>query len=139
MARALDQLDSAMNQQQKDGKPSQEGKPGNKPSAAQSAQAAQQAMSSLAQAQQDAARDSRAQQSNQSEGSGAEGYYAAKGEASRALPNSAPAAGGEWGRLPPQLARELMEGQRDSGGGEYRSMIDTYFKVIADKARASTP
>ena len=48
-------------------------------------------------------------------------------------------AGAEWGRLPPQLARELMEGQRDSGGGEYRSMIDTYFKVIAEKARVPTP
>jgi hypothetical protein len=122
MARALDQLDSALN----------------KPQQGQQAQSGQQAMSNLSQSQQEAARNQR-QQSGQSEATGAEGFYIAKGEPGGNLPNAGGKAGGDWGKLPPQLARELIEGQRDGSGGEYRSMIDTYFRVIAEKARASAP
>ena len=42
---------------------------------------------------------------------------------------------GDWGKLPPRLARDLMEAQRESVGGEYRHMVETYFRVIAEKAR----
>jgi len=139
MARALDQLDNALNQQ-KNGQPSQQpGQQGQQSADKQAAQAAQQAMQNMAQAQQDAARNSRQQQqATDSEGSGAEGFYAGKGEVAGDLPQAV-AKGGDWGKLRPELARELMEGARDASGGEYRSMIDIYFKVIAEKARASTP
>lgn len=42
---------------------------------------------------------------------------------------------GDWGKLPPRLARDLMEAQRENVGGEYRHMVETYFRVIAEKAR----
>jgi hypothetical protein len=42
---------------------------------------------------------------------------------------------GEWGKLPPRLARDLMEAQRENLSGEYRAMVETYFRVIAEKAR----
>jgi len=42
---------------------------------------------------------------------------------------------GDWGKLPPRLAKDLMEAQREAVGGEYRHMVETYFRVIAEKAR----
>jgi hypothetical protein len=42
---------------------------------------------------------------------------------------------GDWGKLPPRLAKDLMEAQRENVGGEYRHMVETYFRVIAEKAR----
>ncbi len=42
---------------------------------------------------------------------------------------------GEWGKLPPRLARDLMEAQRESVAGEYRNMVETYFRVIAERAK----
>ncbi|MBI1370366.1 MAG: hypothetical protein GC162_17155 [Planctomycetes bacterium] len=41
----------------------------------------------------------------------------------------------DWGKLPPQLAKDLMEGRREAVGGEYRNMVETYFRVIAERAR----
>jgi hypothetical protein len=41
---------------------------------------------------------------------------------------------GEWGRLPAQMAKDLMEGRREGVDGEYRNMVETYFKVIAEQA-----
>jgi hypothetical protein len=35
------------------------------------------------------------------------------------------------------MAQELSEGTREGVSGEYRSMVDTYFRVIADRARAT--
>jgi hypothetical protein len=42
---------------------------------------------------------------------------------------------GEWGKLPPRLARDLLEAQRENVSGEYRQMVETYFRVVAEKAR----
>src|SRR6185295_17541090 len=42
---------------------------------------------------------------------------------------------GQGGKLPPKLAKDLMEAQREGLGGEYRHMVETYFRVIAEKAR----
>ncbi|HZE97820.1 MAG TPA: hypothetical protein VE981_12400 [Planctomycetota bacterium] len=42
---------------------------------------------------------------------------------------------GDWGKLPPRLARDLMQAQREPIGGEYRHMVETYFQVVAEKAR----
>jgi hypothetical protein len=43
-----------------------------------------------------------------------------------------------WGKLPPKLARDLMEGQREKVAEEYRAMVETYFRVIAEKARKNS-
>jgi hypothetical protein len=51
------------------------------------------------------------------------------------LPPNALLKPGDWGKLPPRLARDLMEAQREAVGGEYRHMVETYFRVIAEKAR----
>lgn len=41
----------------------------------------------------------------------------------------------DWGKLPPKLARDLLEGRREKVAEEYRAMVETYFRVIAEKAR----
>ena len=42
---------------------------------------------------------------------------------------------GEWGKLPKQVAEELTQGQREAVAGEYRSQIETYYRVIAERAK----
>ena len=37
-------------------------------------------------------------------------------------------------RLPPRLAKDLLEARRESVSPQYRHMIQTYLKVIAEKA-----
>jgi len=41
----------------------------------------------------------------------------------------------EWGRLPPKLARDLLDSRREAVSGEYRNRIEAYFKAMADKSR----
>ena len=41
----------------------------------------------------------------------------------------------EWGRLPPKLAKDLMDGRREAVSGEYRERVETYFRDMAEKAR----
>ena len=41
----------------------------------------------------------------------------------------------DWGKLPEKMARELIEGRREKVPAEYREMVETYFRVIAEKAR----
>jgi hypothetical protein len=41
----------------------------------------------------------------------------------------------EWGKLPPKLAKDLVEGSRESVSSEYRNQIETYFRVIAEQSR----
>lgn len=43
--------------------------------------------------------------------------------------------GGQWGKLPKKVAEELSQGQRESVAGEYRQQIETYYRVIAEKAK----
>jgi hypothetical protein len=48
----------------------------------------------------------------------------------------------DWSKLPPKLARDLLEGSRENVSPEYRTAIETYFRVIAERARqrkADTP
>jgi len=51
------------------------------------------------------------------------------------LPELDPAKQGEWGKLPPRLARDLLEGQREEVAAEYRKQVEAYFRAIAQKAR----
>jgi len=41
----------------------------------------------------------------------------------------------EWGRLPPKLARDLLDGRREAVSGEYRNRIEAYFRAMAEKSR----
>ena len=43
----------------------------------------------------------------------------------------------EWGKLPKQLAKDLMEGSQEDISGEYRQQVQTYFQAIAELARQS--
>jgi hypothetical protein len=121
-ARALDQLDSQMNQ-------------GKRASPNSPQSTAQKTSRMLSQAQQEATRAARNQPPSDAEAQSAEGYYSAAGKASGALPQLPGATGGDWGRLRAQMARDVSEGRRDTPGGEYRAMIDTYFRVVAEQAR----
>jgi hypothetical protein len=42
---------------------------------------------------------------------------------------------GEWGKLPKQLADQLTKGQQEAVAGDYREAVETYYKVIAEKAK----
>ena len=103
---------------------------------------AQQAMSEAVSRQESAMQSMRAGFSSQQQspgGASAPGRYV-----SRAPGNPAPAgnaqntpaiANGEWGNLPRKLAKDLSEAQRENVQGEYRTRIETYFRVIAEKAK----
>ena len=67
----------------------------------------------------------------QGKGAGVDAPPVAAGE----LPGQVLLRPGEWGKLPPALARDLLEAQREGVSGEYRAMVETYFRVIAEKAR----
>jgi hypothetical protein len=54
------------------------------------------------------------------------------------LPGAAAAPGSEWGKLPPQLAKDMMQGSRDTVAPEHRAMVDAYFRAIAERARKQT-
>ena len=41
----------------------------------------------------------------------------------------------DWGKLPPKVAKDLMEAQRAGVSPEYRSQIESYYKAIAERAR----
>jgi len=41
----------------------------------------------------------------------------------------------DWAKLPPKLAQELRDAQQNGVAGDYRSVVEAYFKALADKAR----
>jgi hypothetical protein len=41
----------------------------------------------------------------------------------------------EWSRLPPKLAKDLMDGRREAVSGEYRNRVEAYFRAMAEKSR----
>ena len=53
----------------------------------------------------------------------------------QALPDAARKADEQWGKLPTKLAKDLTDGRRESVAGDYRNAVETYFRVIAEKAR----
>ena len=153
MARAVDSLDAAMNPS------SQAADAGTKPEqTAQQGQgqaqgqgqgqqqqgqaAANQAAQSAAKAQANAMANARNQgltpgqqpmSDNESQGTGA--AFRAAGIDVGNLPAYLRRLRGEWGKLPPKLARDLMESQHEGVAGEYREMVELYFRAVADKAR----
>ncbi len=143
MARALDSLDAALNAQQG---ASEEG-PGGTPAAAQPGAMAQ-AKQSMSAATQAAAAGMRANRSQQGQSlpsnmPGSQGQPAASemgqmagpGQKTGTLPAVGVAKTGEWGKLPKQVAEQLSQGQRESVAGEYQNQVETYYRVIAERAR----
>jgi hypothetical protein len=102
--------------------------------------AAAQAMAAAAQAQAAAMAQSRIPGQNpKSEGiqlnSGEGAAVQAGAMAFQDLPAMKEMAKLEWGRLPPKLAKDLMDGRREAVSGEYRSRVEAYFRAMADKSR----
>lgn len=152
MARALDSLDAAIHSQDqpaqqgaKDGLPSgQQPQPPNPNSAMTEAQ---QAMNSAAQAAAAAMRAKRSQAPvKPPKASTVEGGLDEKSEEG-ILANTDGAAGGPlpkgalnmrdgaWGHLPKQMAEQLSQGQHEGVSAEYKNQVETYYRVIAERAK----
>lgn len=109
------------------------------------------ALEAARQSQQQAMRQGRGE--GQSGGAAGEGQSAATGQASAgmgrvggasraggsgefgALPELGVLRDADWAKLPPKLAQELREAQANGVSGDYRVMVDAYFKALAEKAR----
>jgi len=155
MARTLDALDAALNASASsaasgaEAAPSPaegqaEGQQPGQPSPAMSQ--AQAAMAAAAQAAAAAMKASRAESSAPAppgEPSKSEMMVASKsgaradgpGTAYGQPPDAKNLRAGEWGKLPKKVAEELTQGQRESVAGEYRNQIETYYRVIAERAK----
>lgn len=138
MARTLDRIDSALNAAAAKGQQGQAGKDPN--------QAASNAMADAAQAQQSAMRSSRQggnvpgeKPSSESQGTGAGASMKSDEMAVGGLPELRNLSNADWAKLPPKLAQGLMEAQREGMAGEYRAMVETYFRVIAERAKERRP
>lgn len=59
----------------------------------------------------------------------------ADGKAHGALPIAQTKRTLEWGKLPKQVAEQLSQGQRESVSPEYRNQVETYYRVIAERAK----
>ena len=161
-ARTLDRIDAAMNpakqvaanqgqpqqgnqQGQQQGKQSGQNQPGQQSGQGQQSQAqqaAQEAMQNAQQAQQAQMAQSRQggkvpgqKQQQSQEGNGAGAPMVAQDEElmNGELPDMPYLDDDAWARLPPKVAEALASPKEDLDG-EYRAMVETYFKVIAKKA-----
>ena len=110
-----------------------------------------QAVEAARQAQQQAMRQGRG--AGQGAGQAGEGQPAAAGNASAgsgrvggasraggsgefaALPELGEMKNSDWAKLPPKLAQDLREAQQNGVSGDYRVMVDAYFKALAERAR----
>ena len=43
----------------------------------------------------------------------------------------------EWGKLPPKLAKDLMEAKREKVSENYRNQVQAYFQAMSNKARTT--
>jgi hypothetical protein len=158
MARALDSLDAAVfaKQQQQEGgdeksqtssqqQQGQQGKEGQQNAANQAMSQAKQAMSSAAQAQAAAMRSGRTPPPNGEKPATAKGGMQADSKTGAqtnaasekygAIPNALPKADGDWGKLPKKMAEQLTQGTHETTSSEYRTQVETYYRVIAEKAK----
>jgi hypothetical protein len=108
---------------------------------------AQKALASAAQAAAAAMRASRSESQSEKEGGDvaqSEMQAVSKGGAKvdggknpyGAMPDAKGLKNGEWGKLPKQMAEQMTQGQREAVAGEYRSQVETYYRVIAERAKA---
>ena len=146
LARALDSLDAALNPTTGQALPAAQGQDPQRVPAGPTAQhAAGQAATAAAQAQAGSMITARSQGLAPGElpiatGANAGGSLGgqAPGKELTPLPAVNPA-GGNWGKLPPKLARDLIDSQREGVNGQYREMVEIYFRALADKAREKQP
>jgi hypothetical protein len=109
--------------------------------------ASTQAMAAAAQAAQASMRQARSPQGQSGAGKGPE---VATGQSAKSEGGAAAQAGqldgnvqatakslkrGEWGKLPKKLADQLTKGQQEAVAGDYRQAVETYYRVIAEKAK----
>ena len=148
MARTLDSLDAALNSPQggaEQGPGAEQPQQGPGQSSSAMAQA-QSAMGAAAQAATAAMRAQRSQQSSLMPGSmpGTQGQPAksenglqasAPPGKTGALPDAKVAKTGEWGKLPKKVADQLSQGQQETVASEYRNQVETYYRVIAERAK----
>ncbi len=124
-------------QPEQGGQPGQPGQPGQSP--------AQQAMAAAAQASAAALRAARSEAAQQPGAEVSKGEQQAKsmgGAKAQAgnlkhgvLPDVKLTQAGDWGRLPKKVAEQLSQGQREGVSGEYRNQVETYYRVIAERAK----
>lgn len=124
--------------------PGQQGKPGQPGDAAAKAMAqAQAAMAAAAQAAANAMKSARSETPSQQPGQEGKSELVDRsegGSVAQSKPYQTPAEAkngkaGDWGKLPKQMAQELTQGQREAVAAEYRNQIETYYRVIAEKAK----
>lgn len=115
----------------KSGQPGQDGK---------AQQAAQEAMDNAQQAQQAQMAQSRQggkvpgqKQQESQEGNGAGAPMIAEDGPEGQLPGMVHLDDDAWARLPPKIA-EGLSAPKEEINGEYRAMVETYFKVLGQKA-----
>lgn len=53
----------------------------------------------------------------------------------KALPDAQGLKAGDWGKLPKKLAEQLTKGQHEAVPGDYRQAVETYYRVVAEKAK----
>jgi hypothetical protein len=58
-----------------------------------------------------------------------------EGLAYKALPGAQGLKNGEWGKLPRKLAEQLTKGQQEAVPGDYHQAVETYYRVVAEKAK----
>ena len=133
-------------QGQQQGQPNGQQQQGQANAASDAMAQAQQAMSAAAQANAASLRSSRTQnQSAQPNGTLAQGEQQAAskggvnanaGQTPRsAVPELKAAQVGDWGKLPKKVAEQLSQGQQEGVAGEYRNQVQTYYRVIAERAK----
>ena len=78
--------------------------------------------------------DARGNQMNSSDGDYQTSPVAEVGD----LPNLEEMEGDdEWGKLPPKLAKDLMEAKREKVSENYRNQVQAYFQAMSNKARTT--
>lgn len=153
MARALDALDQQLNaasqpqsQQSPEGGEPLQGQPGESGQPGQPGQpsSASSPLSQAAQAAQASMRQGRAQQGmsqtpgslvSQSQSEKSVGGSLAGAVDYKLTTNAQGLKKGDWGKLPKKLADQLTKGQQEAIAGDYRQAVETYYKVIAEKAK----
>ena len=107
------------------------------------------AMEAARQAQEQSMRQNRGGSQPASGSSAGSGEGAGPGAAGRAgggvraggganfapLPELGTVRDADWAKLPPKLAQDLREAQQNGVSGDYRVLVDAYFKAVAEKAR----
>ena len=125
------------------GQPSPGQSPLGQPAANAAGQAAQQALASAAQAQAQSMAASRSGNSQPGSNPVGQGFAQISGGAAvhagdipfGELPTLEEMKKADWAKLPPKIARDLLEGSRENVSPEYRQAIEHYFRIIAERAR----